>query len=282
MKTTLKSFARRLITQVLIALLAIEPVMAATVTISSVPLATSSASAILPNLLFVLDSSGSMDWNYLPDYVNDSRMCMPDSGDDTVCSSSEAPFMGGGSNGLNGVGYDPNVYYKPGLTYTGATVLTAPLTVTSVPNDAYGAQSTSNTNITTGIGDRSFCNANGVCKRNGALSDGSALISGTDASGSTLSAGRFPYRTHASNSSTAIFGLPETMSMGTFVRASGSTTVTVTTIEPHGLVTGNIIYTANAPATSMNLNAVSVTVSGGSTTALSRPRRSIRPTRPPT
>ena len=48
----------------------------ASVTISTVPLATSSGANILPNLLFTLDTSGSMSWDYLPDYVNDSFKCL--------------------------------------------------------------------------------------------------------------------------------------------------------------------------------------------------------------
>ena len=46
---------------------------AATTDIAQVPLVTSAPNAVLPNLMFVLDDSGSMNWDFLPDYVDDSR-----------------------------------------------------------------------------------------------------------------------------------------------------------------------------------------------------------------
>lgn len=50
-------------------------VRAETTDISTVPLGTSPVSAVLPNLMFILDDSGSMDWEYMPDQVNDSGTC---------------------------------------------------------------------------------------------------------------------------------------------------------------------------------------------------------------
>src|SRR5512139_2744702 len=38
--------------------------------ISNVPLSSSSNALVKPNLLFTLDSSGSMDWDYMGDNVN--------------------------------------------------------------------------------------------------------------------------------------------------------------------------------------------------------------------
>src|SRR5262245_21401414 len=55
--------------------------------IANVPLATSGGRSILPNLLFDLDDSGSMNWDFMPDYVSpntggtaldNSRPCMVD------------------------------------------------------------------------------------------------------------------------------------------------------------------------------------------------------------
>lgn len=40
--------------------------------LATIPLANSPTVVIQPNLLFVLDDSGSMGWDYMPDYVNDS------------------------------------------------------------------------------------------------------------------------------------------------------------------------------------------------------------------
>jgi len=43
--------------------------------ISTTPLSTysiTSAKDIKPNVMFVLDDSGSMDWDYMPDWANDN------------------------------------------------------------------------------------------------------------------------------------------------------------------------------------------------------------------
>jgi hypothetical protein len=130
------------------------------------------------------------------------------------------------------------------------------LTVTAVPNDAYGAQSTSNTNITTSIQDQRFCNANGICKRNGTTDTGTTLASGTDGQGNTQTTGRFPYRTHLTSSSRAVFGLPEMMTMGTFTRSG--TTVTATTLTPHTLTTSDFVY-VRATNNAVDVNCAAVT-----------------------
>jgi len=91
----------------------------ASVTISTVPLATSSGANILPNLLFTLDTSGSMSWDYLPDYVNDTQKCMTNSAGGTTCAYGDPPWQTGGSPGFNGVAYDPRVNYRPGVDWLG-------------------------------------------------------------------------------------------------------------------------------------------------------------------
>ena len=244
MKTTNKSSLTRAFVYLLAWCLAAQPAFAATVTISTTPLATAGGSAVLPNLLFTLDASGSMDWDFLPDYLEYKdggvQQCMTRSGGSTDCSRGDPVWYAGGSSGSNGVAYDPRVFYKPGLKADNTTYLAAPLTVTAVPNDAYGAQSTSNTNITTGIQDYKFCNSQGVCKRNGTTADNTTLASGSDGQGNTQTTGRFPYRTHLTSSSRAVFGLPEMMTMGSFTRSG--TTVTATTLTPHTLTTSDFIY----------------------------------------
>ena len=245
MKTTLKTPLAGLIAASLVCLAA--PASAATVTISSTPLATAGGSSVLPNLMFILDGSGSMASDYNGDFVNDSGKCMTRSGPGTTCTLGDPPWNAGGANGMNGVAYDPMFNYKPGLNSNGTTVRAAPLTVTAVPNDAYNIESTGNTDITTGIQDTRYCNGNNVCKRNGSDNAGTSLVGGTDAQGVVHPAGRFPYRTHASNSSAAIYGLPEMMSQGSFT--GNGTTVTVTTIAPHGLAVNDRVYVTGSGST---------------------------------
>ena len=249
----------------------------ASVTISTVPLATSSGANILPNLLFTLDTSGSMSWDYLPDYVNDSFKCLTQGSGaasfsgSTTCNLGDPPYRAGGSSGFNGVAYDPNVNYRPAVDSLGRTVLnwttspptttTSPLPTTALLADAYLGGGT--INLTSGVSDRRYCNAaaTAVCKRNGTDSGSpTALVGGTDSSGNTMSAGRFPYRSHASNSSTQIFGLPEIMSMG--ISSGDGTTITVSTTAPHGLATGNTIYVRSAGGTGYDFDTKTITSTG--------------------
>src|SRR5687767_13333538 len=89
------------------------------------PNATSSVRA---NIMFILDDSGSMGWDYMPDYVNDAHAptgtpattagCF-DSGDDSsgtitgdpdACIFGDPPFN---SADFNSIYYNPNIYYRP-------------------------------------------------------------------------------------------------------------------------------------------------------------------------
>lgn len=72
--------------------------------LSSVPLSSASSTTVLPNLMFVLDDSGSMGWTYMPDTANNF------SGD-----------YGYTSPQCNGVYYDRTVTYLPPLGPTGAS-----------------------------------------------------------------------------------------------------------------------------------------------------------------
>jgi type IV pilus assembly protein PilY1 len=47
------------------------PAFSATVDLSKVPLANSTTTSVLPNLMFILDNSGSIEQDYTPDYIND-------------------------------------------------------------------------------------------------------------------------------------------------------------------------------------------------------------------
>jgi len=248
------------------ACMAAQPAFAAVTDISTVPLGSSAGAGFLPNLLFILDDSGSMASDYNPDYVNDSRTCMTTSGGSTTCQRGDPPFEAGGAHGFNGVAYDPNFTYLPGLSSTGQPILNPPsgtLSPTSFTADAYlGGGSV---NVTTNITDKRFCNANGVCKRNGADNAGVVLPAGLfDAEGHALGAGQFPYRTNASSASTVVsFGLPEMMPLGTFSRST--TTVTATTITAHGLTTSDRIFVTSGTA-GLNVTCVPVASVANATT----------------
>lgn len=73
-------------------------VIAATVDLATAPLATSTTTSVKPNLLFVLDNSGSMAFTYLPDKADDFRGA-----------------YGYHSSQCNAIYYNPNITYLPPL-----------------------------------------------------------------------------------------------------------------------------------------------------------------------
>ena len=114
------------------------------------PLAKSSDLVVKPNVMFILDDSGSMDWNYLPDWTNDN-LCKGTSGAYSSACDKQPPFR---SSDFNSIYYNPAITYLPAVNSTGAKVNTSgdskgnQTTWTSVKNDAYNIQSTSSTNLT--------------------------------------------------------------------------------------------------------------------------------------
>ena len=121
---------------------------AAITDISSSPLVSSASTSVLPNILFILDDSGSMDWSYMPDWANTSNQ--------TLFRNSD----------FNGVAYNPAITYTPPTAYntdgtidttsypsqtglstsTGASSATKP-NWQAVKNDGFGVQSTSTSNL---------------------------------------------------------------------------------------------------------------------------------------
>ena len=84
------------------AVLALPAPALAQVELATSPMATSTTSAVKPNLMFVLDDSGSMDWDYLPD-------------DRPTGSSAELQLW------LQRPAQQPvqrQVYYNPAITYS--------------------------------------------------------------------------------------------------------------------------------------------------------------------
>ena len=103
------------------------------------PLVTSSTSSVKPNLMFILDDSGSMGWDFLPDWAN--------TGNQTLFRN----------NTYNGVAYNPSVTYSPPIVYnadgsinstTYPSMTSANTSAwTSVKNDGYDVQSTSSSSL---------------------------------------------------------------------------------------------------------------------------------------
>ncbi|MDO8207645.1 MAG: PilC/PilY family type IV pilus protein [Gallionella sp.] len=98
------------------------PALAASVALATSPLATSTTSTVKPNLLFVLDNSGSMDWDHMPDDASD--------GGSAVTFS--YGYYGLRSSQCNQVYYDPDTTYLPPVYADG----------TSYPDSSFTAAKT--------------------------------------------------------------------------------------------------------------------------------------------
>ncbi|HQN64743.1 MAG TPA: PilC/PilY family type IV pilus protein [Methylophilus sp.] len=144
---------------------------AALTDLGSQPLANTTTSAeVLPNLMYILDNSGSMSWDYMPDYVNDNNKCKTTGTSgafSAACGLGDPPYM---SNQFNSIYYDPTVTYKPPVNADGSSKnsMTSANTTgwTQVPIDAFGVYSTSKTSLvpkviwdnTQGYSDKAWCN----------------------------------------------------------------------------------------------------------------------------
>ncbi len=114
---------------------------AATTSLSNTPLSSASSVSIKPNILFMLDDSGSMDWDFLPDWA----------GATTQVSQLRNPSF-------NGIAYNPNLVYQLPKYFSStntADTTTYPSQTsaatnnwTAVKNDGYGVQSTGTSNLT--------------------------------------------------------------------------------------------------------------------------------------
>jgi type IV pilus assembly protein PilY1 len=90
------------------------PALAQSVELATSPMTTSTTTTVKPNLMFVLDDSGSMDWDYMPDNAKNF-----------------AGNYGYNTSQCNGVYYNPAITYSPPVkpTSTGTTP-TPPLNAT--------------------------------------------------------------------------------------------------------------------------------------------------------
>ena len=87
------------------------PSLAASVALATSPLTTSTTSTVKPNLLLVLDNSGSMDWDHMPDDASDAGSAVTFS----------FGYYGLRSNQCNQVYYDPTITYSPPVDAAGTS-----------------------------------------------------------------------------------------------------------------------------------------------------------------
>ena len=105
------------------------------------PLSSASSVSISPNIMFVLDDSGSMNWDYLPDWAG----------------AGNPPLSQRKNAGFNGIAYNPEISYLPPKYFNAdgsvnATAYPSQTTANTaswatVKDDGYGVQYTTTSNL---------------------------------------------------------------------------------------------------------------------------------------
>lgn len=120
----------RLLVLVVVALALPRLATSATVELATVPMASSTSTTVRPNLMFVLDDSGSMDWDYMPDNARNF-----------------AGKYGFNSNQCNGTYYNPAITYLPPVNASGAPLNATATSFTAAYKDGFNtAAGTTNLN----------------------------------------------------------------------------------------------------------------------------------------
>ena len=138
-------------------------VLGGTLDLTTVPLTTATNTSVKPNLMFILDNSGSMGWDYMPDWVNDDDTCKSTSSSysDTHtatigCRTRMPPYN---ASAFNGAYYNPETTYLPPKAYDGTemTSYTGLNANGKVPYDAYGKVRTDSIYLQTQFPDQEYC-----------------------------------------------------------------------------------------------------------------------------
>lgn len=155
---------------------------AAVTDLNDSPMVVESDSNVKPNITFIMDDSGSMDWSYLPDYVggfntsgtwngvgfgSSSNFCMNSS-----CGAGEPFYM---TPHFNKIYYNPEIMYSvpngndaKGVAFAAASTTATKTDGYAVQNKTIGSAAATTTNITTSIEDYEYCNGTSTtdCRRN--------------------------------------------------------------------------------------------------------------------
>lgn len=123
--------------------------------ISNTPLANTSDIAAKPNMMLVIDDSGSMAWSFMPDDLGQSSQGQ------TASDATALNRYGGLSAQCNGVAYNPNFDYRNNLPLQSDGTPYPHASFSAAMDDGYqmnftGTTRTSTTSVTMGTGDLSF------------------------------------------------------------------------------------------------------------------------------
>jgi type IV pilus assembly protein PilY1 len=110
------------------------PAQAAVTDLTDEPIATQSSTSTAPNVMFILDDSGSMDWDYMPGSGT--------AADPSLITNTSGSY-GYKSSQCNGLAYDPKQTYTPPVKWNGVSYPDA--SYTGVWTDGYTPRFTGNT-----------------------------------------------------------------------------------------------------------------------------------------
>lgn len=200
------SLRRPIARLLIVSLIWVQSVQAGVLTIASAPLAFSVSSVVRPNIMYVLDDSGSMAWDYTPDYVNDSTSSS--SRTTGLCWGTSSGTRGGTPNDTNAASqctnfyqvpystgdvnfqfYDPTVRYAPPLRADSTSYANA--STTAAPNDGFGL-SGGTLNLTTGWTHEVWCNSSTAAPSSADPTAGGKCLENVNTTGDIL----YPDATH--------------------------------------------------------------------------------------
>lgn len=142
----LQSPGQRVLLAALIGLAALNPGVQAATDISNTPLATTSDITAKPNVMFILDDSASMGWEYLPDNMGDN--------------DSDLDAYGYKSIQCNGVAYDPDYDYTANRPVKADGTMYPNVPFTAAPSDGFQLSLSSSRSVASpiamGLGARTF------------------------------------------------------------------------------------------------------------------------------
>lgn len=153
-----------------------SPVAATETDIAAAPLGTAPTVTVLPNLMFILDDSGSMAREFMPDEVDDGTSCKSCATSacnvaNRSCQPGHPPYY---AAQFNTIYYNPQFTYKPGVNSTGGSL--GNQNPNNASNDPYNPLA-SNKDAVTKWTEVVWCNKSSptggelgdptVCKKNG-------------------------------------------------------------------------------------------------------------------
>lgn len=103
----------------------------------------------LPNLVFTMDDSGSMGWDYMPDEANDNGTCK----NGAACRAGDPPYY---ANAFNRSYYNPATTYSPAVDWDGTSRGDYGSPWTAVDVDHFGIRSSSSINLTGSFPDTEY------------------------------------------------------------------------------------------------------------------------------